>query len=378
MIRTALPFSLALLLISSAFALDAAVTPTDAERFLVLQDGKYGYVDATGKLVIPAIYSVASEFHEDRALFGRGEPGKYGFLDPAGREVIPMQFVAGAAFSDGVAVVEINPTGEFGKGKLGLIDVSGAWIVTPEKAQFKWAGGFQSGLAVATSEKTGEKKGFINKHGEWAIPPGFDWAEPFSEDLAAVDVGGKRGFIDTHGAVAIPLDFLEARAFAGGLAQVFREPGKPLFIDRTGKVVIEPHVEFACAFTDQWSMVTSGWREHSQKDGSGGKWGYMDKTGKFPIELQFEMATPFSEDLAAVRANGKWGYINRRAEWVIPAQFEKMPGAFRAGRAMVYLRKPDYDDQMKNSASPDLTAWEWGYINTQGDFVWRPSHAAQK
>lgn len=125
-------------------------------------------------------------------------------------------------------------------------------------------------------------------------------------------------------------------------------------------------------------MVTVDWREHNHKDGSGGKWGYMDKTGKFAIELQYEMASPYSEGFAAVRVKGKWGYINRKAEWVLPAQFEKMPGPFHAGLAMVYLRKPDYEEQMKGSENSDITAWEWGYINTKGEFVWRTAHAAEK
>ena len=41
------------------------------ERFLITMKGLYGYIDKSGKVIIPPNYTVASEFRENRALFGR-------------------------------------------------------------------------------------------------------------------------------------------------------------------------------------------------------------------------------------------------------------------------------------------------------------------
>ena len=47
-----------------------------------------------------------------------------------------------------------------------------------------------------------------------------------------------------------------------------------------------------------------------------GKWGYVDKDGKVIIEPQFEEAHSFLNGYAAVKAHGKWGYINEKGKLV--------------------------------------------------------------
>ena len=62
------------------------------------------------------------------------------------------------------------------------------------------------------------------------------------------------------------------------------------FIDKSGKVVIEPQFDDADLFSEGLVLV--------EKDG---KWGFIDKSGKVVIEPQFDDAEPFSEGLAKVR-----------------------------------------------------------------------------
>lgn len=65
----------------------------------------------------------------------------------------------------------------------------------------------------------------------------------------------------------------------------------------------------------------------------GQKWGYIDRTGKIAIQPQFEAAQPFSEGLAAVKS-GKWGYINTKGEFVINPQFD---GADRFSEGLAFV-----------------------------------------
>ena len=62
------------------------------------------------------------------------------------------------------------------------------------------------------------------------------------------------------------------------------------FIDKSGKVVIEPQFDGASNFSEGFACV--------EKDD---KWGFIDKNGKVVIEPQFDDAEPFSEGLAKVR-----------------------------------------------------------------------------
>ena len=51
-------------------------------------------------------------------------------------------------------------------------------------------------------------------------------------------------------------------------------------------------------------------------------WGYIDKTGKVVIEPQFEMAGSFSEGLAGVEIDGKSGFIDKTGQIVIEPQYD--------------------------------------------------------
>ena len=53
------------------------------------------------------------------------------------------------------------------------------------------------------------------------------------------------------------------------------------------------------------------------------KWGFMDRTGKVIIEPQFDAVNDFFHGLAAVLKNSKWGYINEKGEVVIPFSFDQ-------------------------------------------------------
>ncbi len=64
------------------------------------------------------------------------------------------------------------------------------------------------------------------------------------------------------------------------------------------------------------------------------KWGYMNREGKVVIEPHYDNAGCFFEGLAAVQLGDRWGYVDRRGKLVLPAQFA-MAGRFSSGRAAV-------------------------------------------
>src|SRR6201988_765828 len=68
--------------------------------------GKYGYINKTGKVIIPAQFEFADKFYEGLAVVKQG--GKRGFIDPAGKMVIPAQYDSkvDGYFSEGVACVK--------------------------------------------------------------------------------------------------------------------------------------------------------------------------------------------------------------------------------------------------------------------------------
>jgi hypothetical protein len=75
------------------------------------QDGLpwHGFIDATGRERIPATRDTVSEFFDGRALVRRGD--RYGYLDTTGALVIPARFSWARDFDKGLAEVEFTEGG---------------------------------------------------------------------------------------------------------------------------------------------------------------------------------------------------------------------------------------------------------------------------
>lgn len=98
---------------------------------------KYGFIDSTGKEVVPVIYDyVPIAFSEGLSYVQQA--GKYGFVDPAGKVVVPLVYDFAANFSEGMASVKQN-------GIAGYIDKKGNLAIP---LRFKTAGDFQGGVAM--------------------------------------------------------------------------------------------------------------------------------------------------------------------------------------------------------------------------------------
>ena len=87
---------------------------------LVSQNGRYGYSNKSGELVIPYIYEYAREFHDGLAYTKKN--GKRGYIDTTGNLVIPDIYEQAHNFHDGLARVHKN-------GKLGYIDTTGNLVI---------------------------------------------------------------------------------------------------------------------------------------------------------------------------------------------------------------------------------------------------------
>ena len=81
-----------------------------SNRFIIRENGKYGYMDKEGNVVINPQFDYAEGFSEGLASvrIGDRESGKYGYIDKEGKMVINPQFDLAWRFSEGLAKVEIG------------------------------------------------------------------------------------------------------------------------------------------------------------------------------------------------------------------------------------------------------------------------------
>ena len=71
--------------------------------YTVCREGKWGYIDKTGREVIHCKYDYAYAFCEGLAIVAKS--GKYGFIDKTGRAVVPCKYDYAFEFREGMAKV---------------------------------------------------------------------------------------------------------------------------------------------------------------------------------------------------------------------------------------------------------------------------------
>jgi hypothetical protein len=95
----------------------------NSELHCIEKDGKYGFADKDGNIVIPCEWNDAMEFSEELA-FVADEKWKYGYIDKEGRPVIPCKWQSAWNFTEGLAPVMNS------KDKWGYIDKTGELAIT--------------------------------------------------------------------------------------------------------------------------------------------------------------------------------------------------------------------------------------------------------
>ena len=177
-----------------------------------------------------------------------------------------------------------------------------------------------------------------------------------SEDLFVVIVNDKRGFIDRTGRVVIEPRWAGANNFSEGLAVVATYEGgyKEGYIDQAGKVVIEPAYVMARDFSEGLAAV--GFGEYGLHNSGDHKTGFIDQTGKLVIEPKYRDALSFSEGLAVVCNDNKCGYIDKTGKLAIPIQFDDAK-SFSEGLACVQIGE------------------KFGFIDKAGNVVIKPTYS---
>jgi hypothetical protein len=128
--------------------------------------------------------------------------GKFGYIDKTGKEIIPPIYKHAFPFSEGVALV--NNTDSF---DYQLIDKKGKETGVKITQQcLECSGQFSEGLlAVERWEKNSERKfGFVDKNGKEVLSFVYSSASDFKNGLAIISISDYAGLIDKTGKFIIP------------------------------------------------------------------------------------------------------------------------------------------------------------------------------
>lgn len=324
------------------------------------------------------LFAIPSLAQETESFYVISVNGKKGFMNESGKMVINLKFDDAKNFSEGFAIVRVDET-------WGFIDRTGNLTTFPKSVRH--VRDFSEGLAIVVEEKS---YGFADTSGKIVINSQFESAFDFSEGLASIRKSGKWQYIDKTGKVVIDTDFDYADNFHESRAVVAKyfkdeERLKVAYIDKSGKLISD-WFNFASRFSEGIAFVSNDPRisagisrrfglgfdsfngtvleknlKYRAMDNNGkiifenvfddvygfsgysegladividGKVGFIDKQGKLVIKPRFDSATRFSEGIAYVGIGDKRYFIDRSGEILFETEFSLNEG-FRNGLAYV-------------------------------------------
>ncbi|MEO8761280.1 MAG: WG repeat-containing protein [Bacteroidia bacterium] len=195
--------------------------------FSIKNEGKYGFIDSTGKICIEPIYNEVEDFKEGFALVQKNN--LYGYINKAGRVKIDFQFDEASSFLQQVAIVQQNKT-------TFLIDHAGKKI----SANYDEIADFTDNVAIV---KKNNLYGAINHSGEELIKPSFSYLSDFSENFASFLQNNKYGFINNQGFIVVAPIYNWVSAFKNNQCRVKIDNHLGV-INKHGDFVIQPLYDF--------------------------------------------------------------------------------------------------------------------------------------
>lgn len=195
--------------------------------------------------------------------------------------------------------------------------------------------------------------GFINSRGEWLVPPRYQAASHFIDDLALVKSQQGIGFIDRQGREVIPCQFFDSLGFWEGYAAVAiaseRTGVKWGLIDRRGIWAIQPAYDFLGPLFQGRSRCNVQ-----------GRWGYVDGKGEAVLSPVFDWAGDYIDGIARVQEVShilRTYYIDLKASPIGPLSFEN-------------------GEDFCNGVAGIYEGGKWGLLNSQGIVLISPRYAA--
>ena len=297
-------------------------------RSLVVKNGRYGFSDLRGHLVIPTVFPHAYPFSCNRAAVTVAIDSFFfaaTYLDTLGNILFEPLYEMAMPFADGYAPVKRYQ-------RWGLIDTLGHLVLPhryeqitfPEKGIFFAGDNYGMALFALSGEKAEQK----------TEPHYFAITAPI-DNRVGVTRNGKQGFLDFQGREIIPCIYDEIGAFKMGrtLARLENHYG---IIDTLGAVVLP--IEYdnnttkgnKYVYYDSLALIEQN-----------GKLGYVDLEGNIVIPLNFTEAYHFSQGLAPALFKGRWGYLNTRGDIYLPFIFD-LASPFQWGRAEVFFQGRRY------------------------------------
>ena len=276
-------------------------------------DSKWGYYNTAGQIIVAPKYFEARKFDNGLgkvSLLNEKVEWRYGFVDATGKEIIPLNYSHIDDFSEGLVAAEQY-------GKTGFLNREGKTVI-PFVFENAHDQGFKEGLVAV---KQNGKWGFIDKNGRTIIGFNYTEAKYFSNGLAPVNIAGKWGYIDKSGKTVIQFVYSDALTFNNKLSGV-EYNNKWAVINMQGKLLTQfKYDDIGTNYqnSDLDIITVSVFEKTIPRHFLG----VVDDNGKEILDLKYKLIELFSNDLITLRDfEDKFSMVNRKGKTILPAKYQ--------------------------------------------------------
>jgi WG containing repeat len=191
---------------------DNKIERKDGWLLETLADGTDKRIDYDGRIMEKIIPLVPAEkiYSESESLRGIKKDGKYGFVDARGRLRIANRYDGIGLFKEGLAAVKIIS-------KWGYIDTNEKIVVQPA---YDAAGEFQNGKAVV---RRAGKSGLINTEGKLLLAERYDSIARLADEKFLIVSGNLQGLANKNGQLLINAKYDGLEALNNGYVIIRRD-----------------------------------------------------------------------------------------------------------------------------------------------------------
>lgn len=298
------------------------------------ENGLWGFVDTSGKVVIDCQYDNVHDFFEDVTLVRKDK--LWGFINKEGKVIVPFQFLTVQKYLNAKLV------------RAKTVDF---WYLYNLKGELVIDESFDDISPIISKKMTVRRRGkagLLSIDGTYLIKPKYEEIYYSGGNVVRVKKRGKYGYKTVKGKRAVPIKYQELGRFYGSRAKAKRKD-KWGIIDKKGKKVLKFRFEYIGEYTyDSYLQDYYAPYVYGTRVGKISSWG---ASVPFEYEEVADESKRIDTDLIRVRFGKDYGAVNNKGQVVI-MPFYKNPFEFKEGVAVVTDGK------------------KFGFINKEGKIVY--------
>lgn len=338
-------------------------------------DGRYGFISTQGELCIPARYDYATIFREGLALVYLD--GKPLFINASGTVAFTSDYKQMIAFKDGRAYVQTNSE------KWGILDRQGKLLVD---TIYGHIGQFDHGFAIvhgpdhqeyeSEDKKQNLQVSVIDASGKMLFPYGkFKSIDDYNEGYFKVDFPERKGnvsvdaIVNIQGEIVFALPENQKSWINGNVHDGIIQVSLPLnkrsedyygaYLTLNGRMVYDNKRVYSCTdFKENVAFVS----------GDDFKYSLINRQGKLVSKEKFSIPgfsfeNPFENGMAVVKfSDGAWGVIDTTARVVLKTGYTEF-----FSQSLIESKYLFYEGKANDSLNAG-----YGLINLEGKVLIPP------